>query len=178
MDSRRHFSRQAENRQVVFGQTHQHFIVALDFRSAGNLLCSHRQIEVSGEERVGGLAVIELVVVGSRVTILVPSEGRLRSVQSEEGLDIGIDVRLDQVSAETTIVLRVVDEEGGARGAQGGEDRVIESRVKVGGIFLNFIRVHRVGEVRFERAEAGHLDRHLDPLVERAQNDGLPAAPG
>jgi hypothetical protein len=33
-------------------------------------------------------------------------------------------------------------------------------------------------DVRFERAEASHLDRHLNPLVERAKNDGLPAAPG
>ena len=129
-----------------------------------------------GEEPVGRLPVVELVVVRRRVPVLVPRERVSRAIKFEEGPDAVVDVRLHQRGSETAGIFRVVNQQGGPRGPQGREVCVVLAVRQVGRVFLDLIRVNGTRDVGLKRAKSGYLGGDCDPLVESSQDDSLPAA--
>ncbi len=74
--------RQGGDGQVIGRQADCELLRGSDFRIARDLLRGHGQMEVPGEECVGLLPIVELIVMGARVAVFVPGERGLFTVKS------------------------------------------------------------------------------------------------
>ena len=130
------------------------------------------------EEAIGLLPVHQLIIVRAADPVLsVPAERNpVFHKRIEEGLDLFVDVRLDQGSAKAAVIFCIVDQERGPRRAHGNQQRVILALGEIGCVLLNFVGIARMREVGLKRAEAGYLNAHCDARVCRAEQYGLPPA--
>ena len=109
------FPRQPEDRQIVLGKPRRELFLGEDFVVRVDLALDPGHLKMLAEEPVGPNTVLLLVVVCAGVLVFVPGEECLFAVQPEEGAHRIVDQRPDEGSAETAVVLGVVDEQGRAR---------------------------------------------------------------
>ena len=134
------------------------------------------QPEVAVQPAVELRPVVGAVVVGGLLAH-VQGAGVGRPEQGEGRLCrlVGAGDRL--VRLEAAVVVAVEDEQGRARGEQGGQGVVIRHGAQVGGELLGIAHIRQVAP-RPGRHVPGHRHHHPHPLVQRRQQHGLPAAAG
>ena len=174
------FPRQSQNSEIVFWESNDELIVALDLLAHGNLFFDQRQAELPAEKPIGLFPVIELIVVRARVAVFVPLENILFPIKLEEGFHAVIDERLYQRRTKTAVVFGVIDQQGRPWSHHRSKVRIVQAREKVGPVLFDisqvsiFPRFHLCGHRRI----AGHRNGCFHTLVQRTQKNGLPSAPG
>ena len=112
------------------------------------------------------------------VHVLVPGKSIFRPEPLEEGFHLVVDVGLDERGSEAASVLGVVNQERGPRSAHRDQVRVVLALEKIRGRLLDFVRIHGMKDIRFERRKAGVFRRCKDAFIKRSEHDGLPPAAG
>src|SRR5207245_6400596 len=168
--------RQARDGQVLLRQIHRQLLRRSDLIIAGYLIWSNGQAKVFGEETVSLFAVLKLVIVSARITVLMPRQIVRFAKQTEEGPNPTKDVGLHQSGTKAAVILCVMNEQGGTGCADRHKEGIIFILSEVRCVFFDFVRVKRPNEVRLERPNAGHLHSHGDTRVESTEQRGLPAA--
>ena len=137
----------------------------------------HGQSEVTAEKAIGLLAIVQLVVMRSRVGVLVPFKGLLFPEQPEEGQDLVVEVGFGEGRpAHVVIVLGGEHQQGGARRPQGGEMSVIDAQV--GRVVLHVPHIGVPLDSREEREIPRDRGGSGNPFIQSAQDPGLPGSPG
>src|SRR3989449_10993094 len=116
------------------------------FRSLHVVLCRGvvgglREAEVLREEAIGRAAVVTLVVVGTGLDVLVPGEVLRPAEEREERLDRVVDRRLHQRGAEAALIVGIVDQQRGSRGAQRDEVRVVDGAGQIRSVLFDLVRL-------------------------------------
>ena len=129
-----------------------------------------------GQMPVGLKPVVQLIVVGRGVGVFMPAQMVSLSEEAKEGLDVVVDIRLDQRRPEAAFVLGVVDQQSRLGRPHGGQRRVVLTPEQVGGVLFDVPRVLWPFDSRDQGRVAGHRHGHGHPLVQGGEDDGLPAA--
>src|SRR2546429_3475999 len=79
-----HLSGKARDGQVLLRQIHRELLRRSDLIIAGYLIWSNGQAKVFGEETVSLFAVLKLVIVSARITVLMPRQIVRFAKQTEE----------------------------------------------------------------------------------------------
>src|SRR5262249_36762049 len=82
---------QSQDGEVVLGQTYNEFLITLDLAVGGDFVLNRWQIEMAAEETVSLQAMIELIVVRSRIPVLMPLKICFLAIQPIDRLDCIID---------------------------------------------------------------------------------------
>ena len=129
------------------------------------------------EKPVSCHAVIELIVVCARITVLVVGEVVLVSEEREKRPDSVVNQGPDQRAAEAAVVFGVVGEQGSSGGAHSREVRVVLAVLEVCPVLLVIAEVAEGAGSNFcrHRGKPRHRHRHRHALVERTQDDRLPS---
>ena len=85
-------SSQSQDGEIVLGDSQLQLLGGLDLRIHRDLPGLHGQSEVTAEKAIGLLAIVQLVVMRSRVGVLVPFKGLLFPEQPEEGPYLVVEV--------------------------------------------------------------------------------------
>src|SRR5207249_6887745 len=176
----RRFEAPAQDGQSILGQAHHKLVIAFQLLAGGDLAFDKGLTKVLAEKPIGALSIIKLVVVGGRIAVLVPLELALLAGEPERGPN-GVEVEsLHDGAPETAIILSVVDQERGPRRDHRRQVRVVDALEHVGRVLLEVSEVAMLAHLELgkKRRVAGYGNRDLYPLVERAEDQGLPAAAG
>src|SRR5215469_2792944 len=131
-----------------------------------------------GKKLISLEPVVELVVVSARIGVLMPREVVRLIENFEVRLNLVINVRLNEWSSKTAIVLRVIHQQSWSGRSHCREMCVVHTQEKVRRNLFDISRVTQPFHFRNERGITCHWHGHGYSFIKRTQRNRLPAPTG